>query len=65
VIIVSLRYQLPRARVIFQKCFSDAPGALSMRSVPTDHHYSFAWWEFTYLYQHAGMVKTLLHRNCE
>jgi uncharacterized SAM-binding protein YcdF (DUF218 family) len=63
-IIVSWRYHLPRARLIFKKCFSDAPGALIMRSVPRRYDSALADWEFKYLYQDFGMVKNMLRGSC-
>jgi uncharacterized SAM-binding protein YcdF (DUF218 family) len=64
IVIVSWRFHLPRAKMIFEKCFSDEPGALIMRAVPRQYNYSLAFWEFTYLYQSAGVTKTLLQSSC-
>jgi uncharacterized SAM-binding protein YcdF (DUF218 family) len=65
VIIVTWRFHLPRARSIFEKCFSDSPQALIMRGVPRRYDYSLAQWEFTYLYQDAGMAKNMLRGGCK
>jgi uncharacterized SAM-binding protein YcdF (DUF218 family) len=64
VIIVTWRYHLPRARLIFEQCFSDAPEALFTRSVPRRYDYSLGDWEFKYLYQDVGMVKNMLRSSC-
>jgi hypothetical protein len=64
VVVVTWRFHLPRAKAIFEKCFSDAPGALIMRGVPRKYDYSPAHWEFTYLYQDVGMTKNFLQDDC-
>lgn len=64
VIVVSWRYHLPRARRIFEQCFSPDPGALIMRAVPRNYDFSIAHWEFTYLYQNIGTVKNALQPEC-
>lgn len=57
VLVVSWRYHLPRARMIFEKCFPAGSLSVSMRGVPTPYDYSLARWEFTYLYQYSSLVK--------
>jgi uncharacterized SAM-binding protein YcdF (DUF218 family) len=64
-IIVSWRYHLPRARLTFEGCFSDAPAALIMRGVPRRYDSSLADLEFRYLYQDVGMVKNMLRGSCK
>ncbi|KWX26187.1 MULTISPECIES: YdcF family protein [Mycolicibacterium] len=64
VIVVSWRYHLPRARRIFEQCFSPDPGALVMRAVPRDYDFSVAEWQFTYLYQNISTVKNALQPEC-
>ncbi|MBJ7339079.1 MAG: YdcF family protein [Mycolicibacterium sp.] len=63
IIVVSWRYHLPRARMIFGKCFPD-PGALVMREVPRPYDMSILSWEFVYFYQYAGLVKTVFQAAC-
>jgi uncharacterized SAM-binding protein YcdF (DUF218 family) len=64
VIVVTWRFHLPRARLIFERCFSNSPGALIMSGVPRRYDYSLAMWEYTYLYQDVGMVKNMLQGGC-
>jgi uncharacterized SAM-binding protein YcdF (DUF218 family) len=64
VVVVSWRFHLPRAKAIFEKCFSDAPGALIMRGVPRKYDFPLAHWEFTYLYQDVAMAKNFLEGDC-
>ena len=64
VIVVSWRYHLPRARLIFEQCFSEATEALILRSVPRRYDYSLVDWETKYLYQDIGMVKNMLRSSC-
>lgn len=64
IIVVSWRYHLPRARRIFDQCFS-APGrSVIMRDVPRSYPFSVALWQFTYLYQYGGWVKAELQGEC-
>ena len=64
VIIVSWRYHLPRARFIFEQCYSDAPGALIMQAVPKRYQYSPLTWEFLYAYQWGGLAKAVIQGEC-
>lgn len=64
VIVVSWRYHLPRARLVFRQCFSDDSEAVVMRAVPRRYEFSFARWEFIYVYQYAGLVKAAVQGDC-
>ena len=64
VIIVSWRYHLPRARFIFEQCYSDAPGALIMQAVPKRYQFSPLTWEFLYAYQWGGLAKAFIQGEC-
>nr|WP_231751005.1 YdcF family protein [Mycobacterium sp. NAZ190054] len=57
VIVVSWRYHLPRARRIFEQCFTSPTRSVIMRDVPRDYPFSVAQWQYTYLYQYGGWVK--------
>lgn len=59
IIVVSWRFHLPRARMIFSQCFSDSPDSVIMRAVPRAYRLNLAQWEYTYLYQYGAMVKAL------
>jgi uncharacterized SAM-binding protein YcdF (DUF218 family) len=65
VVVISWRFHLPRARLIFQKCFSDAAGALIMREVPRDYGYSLGSREFLYLYQGISIAANLMIDGCD
>lgn len=65
VIVVSWKYHLPRARLIFRQCFSDAPGATVMVPVPRRYQYSVLDWEFIYAYQWGGIAKALMQGKCD
>jgi uncharacterized SAM-binding protein YcdF (DUF218 family) len=64
IIVVSWRYHLPRARMIFRQCFSNHPGATVMRAVPRQYQYSLPQWEWVYIYQFAGYAKALFQGDC-
>ena len=64
VIVISWRYHLPRARLIFQQCFSDKPGSVVMVAVPRRYKYSPLDWELAYIYQWAGFAKAVAQGEC-
>jgi uncharacterized SAM-binding protein YcdF (DUF218 family) len=64
-VVISWRFHLPRARMIFDRCFSSADGAVTMRAVPRTYDYSLTRWEFTYLYQAASTVRNSLRAGCQ
>lgn len=64
VIIVSWRYHLPRARLVFEQCFSDQPGDAVFAAVPRRYQYSWAEWELVFLYQWGGLAKAVAQGEC-
>lgn len=60
VMVISWRYHLPRARYLFEHCFSSQPGAVSMHEVPRTYDFSPLTWQYTFLYQSAGFAKAML-----
>lgn len=64
IIVISWRYHLPRARLIFQQCFSDQPDAAVMADVPRRYRYSLLAWEFIYAYQWGGLAKAAIQGDC-
>lgn len=64
IIVTSWRYHLPRARVVFDQCYSDAPGAVVVLAVPRSYHLSFVHWELIYAYQWGGLIKALWQGDC-
>jgi uncharacterized SAM-binding protein YcdF (DUF218 family) len=64
IVVVSWRYHLPRARLIFSQCFSQAPGAVLMRAVPSDGQMSLLEWEYVSLYQEFALIKAHLQGAC-
>lgn len=64
IIVVSWRFHLPRARLIFGQCYSSEPGAVLFRAVPRSYEYSVLRWEFTYAYQYFGFIKAITQGSC-
>jgi len=64
VIVLSWRYHLPRARMVFRQCFSDDPDAVLMRPVPREYPFSLLQWDVVYSYQFAGYAKAILQGDC-
>jgi uncharacterized SAM-binding protein YcdF (DUF218 family) len=65
IIVVTWRFHLPRARLVFAQCFSPESGSATFRAVPRAYYYSVVRWELTYLYQYTGFVKALTQGRCE
>jgi uncharacterized SAM-binding protein YcdF (DUF218 family) len=65
VIVVTWRYHLPRARLIFQQCFSPNSDAVVMEAVPRRYDYSLARWQFIYAYQYAAFAKAEAMGDCK
>jgi uncharacterized SAM-binding protein YcdF (DUF218 family) len=64
IIVISWRYHLPRARLIFRQCFSDQPHSTVMLAVPRRYRYSPLDWEFVYAYQFSGLAKAITLGEC-
>lgn len=64
IIVISWRYHLPRARLVFQQCFSNQPDSAVMTDVPRRYQYSPLAWEFVYAYQWAGLAKAAIQGEC-
>lgn len=64
IIVVSWRYHLPRARLIFRQCFSDRPDSTVMVAVPRPYRYSLVEWELVYAYQFGGLAKAITLGEC-
>ena len=65
IIVISWRYHLPRARLVFQQCFSDRPEAAVMVDVPRRYRYSLLGWEFIFAYQWGGLAKAAIQGGCQ
>lgn len=64
IIVVTWRYHLPRARLIFQQCFSPNSDAVVMEAVPRSYDFSPARWQFIYAYQYAAFAKAEVMGEC-
>jgi len=64
IIVVTWRYHLPRARLVFRQCFSPNSDAVVMEAVPRQYDYSPARWQFIYAYQYAAFAKAEARGNC-
>jgi uncharacterized SAM-binding protein YcdF (DUF218 family) len=65
IIVVTWRYHLPRARLIFQQCFSPNSDTVVMEAVPRRYDYSLARWQFIYAYQYAAFAKAEAMGDCK
>jgi uncharacterized SAM-binding protein YcdF (DUF218 family) len=64
IIVVSWRYHLPRARLVFRQCYSTSPGAVVAVALPRDYDLSPIGWELMYFYQFAGFAKAVMQGSC-
>ena len=65
IVVASWRFHLPRARVIFDECYSGDGRQAIMHPVPDDQNISMAVWEYVYLYQYAALLKNLFEGPCD
>jgi len=65
IIVVTWRYHLPRARLIFQQCFSRNSDAVVMEAVQRRYDFSLAHWQFIYAYQYAAFAKAEAMGECK
>ncbi|MDX1888565.1 YdcF family protein [Mycolicibacterium sp. 050158] len=64
VIVVSWRYHLPRARLVFEQCFSDQASRTLFAAVPRRYQFSWLGWELVYAYQWGGLAKAFAQGEC-
>jgi uncharacterized SAM-binding protein YcdF (DUF218 family) len=62
-IVVTWKFHLPRARLIFSQCLSPST-VVSYVAVPRQYLYSVTAWEFQYMYQYASLMKNLAAPQC-
>ncbi|OBG26732.1 hypothetical protein A5764_04810 [Mycobacterium sp. 852002-51057_SCH5723018] len=64
VLIVTWRYHLPRARLLFHQCLSSLDVSISAKAVPRHYVLPLWYWEYIYLYQFAGIAQALTMDHC-
>ena len=64
ILIVSWRYHLPRARLVFNQCLSDTGVSAAAKAVPRHYVLPVWYWQYLYLYQFAGIVKAVASDRC-
>lgn len=62
VAVVTWRYHLPRARLVFHRCLDDRDVRLTAVAAPHDYRLSVVTWEYLFAYQFAGMAKAVTER---
>lgn len=64
IVVVSWRYHLPRARIVFRQCYSADPSAVAMRPAPRVYPLSPLKLVYIYEYQYWATVQALLLGSC-
>lgn len=64
VLVVSWRFHLPRARLIFSQCLSNVGVSTAAKAVPRQYSLPVWYWEYIYFYQFAGIAKAVIVDNC-
>lgn len=64
VMVVTWRYHLPRARLLFCQCLCASGVSVTAKAVPRQYVLPVWYWEYIYLYQFAGIAKALLVGHC-
>jgi uncharacterized SAM-binding protein YcdF (DUF218 family) len=64
ILILSWRYHLPRARLVFQQCLSGMGVSIAAKAVPRQYILPVWYWQYIYLYQFAGIAKAETMDHC-
>lgn len=64
ILIVSWRYHLPRARLVFDQCLSAMNISITATAVPRHYVLPLWYWQYLYLYQFGGIVKAVAADHC-
>jgi uncharacterized SAM-binding protein YcdF (DUF218 family) len=64
ILVVTWRYHLPRAGLVFRQCLSGIDVSTSVKAVPREYILPIWYWQYIYLYQFAGIGKVLLADGC-
>jgi uncharacterized SAM-binding protein YcdF (DUF218 family) len=64
ILIVSWRYHLPRARLLFHRCLSTMGISITVKAVPRPYVLPVWYWQYIYLYQFAGIAKAMSMDHC-
>ena len=64
VIVISWRYHLPRARLVFRQCFNTPNADAVFAETPRRYRFSVMKWEVVYAYQWGGLAKAALQGKC-
>ncbi|UMB70707.1 YdcF family protein [Mycobacterium paraterrae] len=62
IVLVTWRYHLPRARLIFRRCLSGV--SIAAKAVPRQYVLPVWYWQYLYLYQFGGIVKAMTVDRC-
>lgn len=64
IVVLSSRFHLLRARLVFGQCYSDETGAVAFAGVPRRYDYGPLEWEFVFAYQWVGLAKAYAQGQC-
>lgn len=64
IVVVTWRYHLPRARIVFAQCYSEDPHSVIMRPAPRTHPASPLGLLYYFQYQYVATWKALLQGPC-
>lgn len=64
ILIVTWRFHLPRARLVFHQCLSGTGVSIAAKAVPRQYVLPVWYWEYIYLYQFAGIAKAVSVDHC-
>jgi uncharacterized SAM-binding protein YcdF (DUF218 family) len=65
IVVISWRYHLPRARLIFRQCFDSDPASVIMVPAPRDYTLSPMRLGYIAEYQYWATIKALLRGTCD
>jgi uncharacterized SAM-binding protein YcdF (DUF218 family) len=64
ILIVTWRFHLPRARLVFHQCLSGEEVSIAAKGTPRQYVLPFWYWQYIYLYQFSGIAKAFTTDHC-
>jgi len=64
ILIVTWRYHLPRARLVFHQCLSGEGVSIAAKATPRQYVLPVWYWQYIYLYQSTAIAKALSADRC-
>lgn len=64
ILVISWRFHLTRARLLFCRCLSSSGVSVAAQAVPRHYGLPLWYWQYIYFYQFAGIANAVTTGNC-